>query len=154
MSSEEEEARPKGKKKNKDFTSLCFMVHGDEKLSDSDTSEVDTPENFTYKVEQLESALVKQDNLFRVASRENKDLISKLESSHVEIASLKQDNLVCGISRIGKVFRADFSIAQSSHVCLLARPSSDLWLWHRRLGHMSFDLFMSLKWPGGDPRIA
>ena len=34
--------------------------------------------------------------------------------------------LVCGISRIEKVFRADFSIAQSSHVCLLARPSSDL----------------------------
>ena len=53
--------------------------------------------------------------------------------------------LVCGISRIGKVFRADFSIAQSSHVCLLIRLSSDLWLWHRRLGHMSFDLLCRLS---------
>ena len=57
--------------------------------TDSDTSELDTHESLTYKVEQLENALVKQDNLLRVASHENKDLKSKLESSHMEIASLK-----------------------------------------------------------------
>ena len=52
-------------------------------------SEVDTLEGLSYKVEQLESALVKQDNLLCVASHENKDLKSKLESSHVKIVSLK-----------------------------------------------------------------
>ena len=86
-SSEEEDARPKGKKKNKDFTRLCFMAHGNEELfdtdSDSDTSEVDTHESLTYKVEQLKNALIKQDNLLRVASCENKNLKSKLESSHM-----------------------------------------------------------------------
>ena len=81
-SSSEEEARPKGKKKNKDFTRLCFMAHGNEELSDSDTSEVETHESLTYRVEQLDSALVKQDNLLRVASSENKDLKSKLENFH------------------------------------------------------------------------
>ena len=91
LRSEDKDARLKGKKKNKDFTGLCFMARGNEELSDTDsnTSEVETHESLTYKVEQLESALVKQDNLLRVASRENKDLKSKLESSHVEIASLK-----------------------------------------------------------------
>jgi hypothetical protein len=49
-------------------------------------------------------------------------------------------NLVCGISHIGKVFQADFSFAQSSTKCLISRSSSELWKWHRRLGHLSFDL--------------
>ena len=44
LSSEEEDARPKGKKKNKDFTGLYFMARGNEELSgtDSNTSKVDT----------------------------------------------------------------------------------------------------------------
>ena len=29
--------------------------------------------------------------------------------------------------------------------CLLASPSSDLWKWHRRLGHLSFDLLSRLS---------
>jgi hypothetical protein len=37
---------------------------------------------------------------------------------------------VCGISHIGKVFQADFSIAQSSVKCLISQ----------RLDHLSFDL--------------
>jgi hypothetical protein len=49
-------------------------------------------------------------------------------------------DLVCGISRIGKVFQADFSFAQSSMKCLISRSLSKLWMWHRRLGHLSFDL--------------
>ena len=91
LSSGEEDARPKGKKKNKDFIGLCFMARGDEQLpdSDSDTSEVDTLESLTYKVDQLENALIKQNNLFLVASCKNKDLKNKLESSHTELASLK-----------------------------------------------------------------
>jgi hypothetical protein len=35
-------------------------------------------------------------------------------------------NLVCGISRIGKVFQADFSFAQSSMKCLISQSSSEL----------------------------
>jgi hypothetical protein len=49
-------------------------------------------------------------------------------------------DLVCGISRIGKVFQADFSFAQSSMKCLISQSSSKLYKWHRRLSHLSFDL--------------
>jgi hypothetical protein len=36
-------------------------------------------------------------------------------------------DLVCGISRIGKVFQADFSCAQSSMKCFISQSSSELW---------------------------
>jgi hypothetical protein len=49
-------------------------------------------------------------------------------------------NLVCGVSRIRNVFQANFSRAQSSLRCLLSQSSFELWKWHRRLGHPSFDL--------------
>jgi hypothetical protein len=49
-------------------------------------------------------------------------------------------DLVCGMSHIGKVFQADFSFAQSSMKCFISRSSSELWKWHRRLDHLSFDL--------------
>jgi transposase InsO family protein len=52
---------------------------------------------------------------------------------------------VCDISRIGNVFQANFSSAQSSLRCLISRSSSDLWKWHRRLGHLSFDLLCRLS---------
>jgi hypothetical protein len=52
---------------------------------------------------------------------------------------------VYGISCIGKVFQVDFSYAQSSVKCLISQSSSDLWKWHRRLGHLSFDLFCQLS---------
>jgi hypothetical protein len=48
--------------------------------------------------------------------------------------------LVCGISRIGKVFQVDFSFAQPSMKCLITQSSSELWKWHRRLGDLSFNL--------------
>jgi hypothetical protein len=57
--------------------------------------------------------------------------------SHVLDSSNKR---VCDISRIGNVFQADFSSAQSSLRCLISRSSSELWKWHRRLGHLSFNL--------------
>jgi hypothetical protein len=58
-------------------------------------------------------------------------------NSHVLDSSGKS---VCGISRIGNIFQADFSSAQSSLRCLISQSSSELWKWHRRLGHLSFDL--------------
>jgi hypothetical protein len=53
-------------------------------------------------------------------------------------------DLVCGISRIGKVFQANFSFAQSSMKCLISQSSTELWKWYRRLGHLSFNLLCRL----------
>jgi hypothetical protein len=44
--------------------------------------------------------------------------------SHVHDSSGK---CVCGISRIGNVFQANFSSAQSSLRCLISQSSSELW---------------------------
>jgi hypothetical protein len=52
---------------------------------------------------------------------------------------------VCGISHIENVFQADFSSAQSSLRCLISQYSSELWKWHRRLSHLSFDLLCLLS---------
>jgi hypothetical protein len=57
--------------------------------------------------------------------------------SHVLDSSGKR---VSGISRIGNIFQANFSSAQSSLRCLISQSSSELCKWHRRLGHLSFDL--------------
>jgi transposase InsO family protein len=62
--------------------------------------------------------------------------------SHVLDSSGKR---VCGISRIGNVFQADFSSAQSSLRCLISQSSFELWKWHRRLRHLSFDLLCRLS---------
>jgi hypothetical protein len=51
---------------------------------------------------------------------------------------------VCGISRIENIFQANFSSAQSSLRCLISQSSSELWKWHRRLDHLSFDLLCQL----------
>jgi hypothetical protein len=62
--------------------------------------------------------------------------------SHIFYSSGKR---VCCISRIGNVFQADFSSAQSSLRCLILQSSSELWKWHRRLDHLSFDLLYQLN---------
>jgi hypothetical protein len=51
---------------------------------------------------------------------------------------------VCGISHIGNVFQAEFLFAQSSLRCLILQSSSELWKWHMRLGHLSFNLLCRL----------
>jgi hypothetical protein len=53
--------------------------------------------------------------------------------------------LFCGISCLGKSFQADLSYAQSSVKCLISQSSSELWKWHQRLGHLSFDLLCLLR---------
>jgi hypothetical protein len=45
----------------------------------------------------------------------------------------------------GKIFRADFSQCVGSSRCLVASVSAELWKWHRRLGHLSFDLLSHLS---------
>jgi hypothetical protein len=62
--------------------------------------------------------------------------------SHVLDSSGKR---VCSISRIENVFQADFSFAQSSLRCLISQSSSELCKWHRRLGHLSFNLLCRLS---------
>jgi hypothetical protein len=52
---------------------------------------------------------------------------------------------VCDISHLGKVSQADFSFAQSSVKCLISKSSSGLWKWHRRFGHLRFDLLCRLS---------
>jgi hypothetical protein len=47
-------------------------------------------------------------------------------------------DLVCGISRIGKVFQVDFSFAQSFMKCLISQSSF-------KLGHLRFDLLCRLS---------
>jgi hypothetical protein len=54
-------------------------------------------------------------------------------------------DLVCMVIREGQVFRADFSQSSSVERCFLAGSSSELWNWHRNLGHLSFDLFSHLS---------
>ena len=55
-------------------------------------------------------------------------------------------DLVCRITPRDRVFLVDFSGTpfSPSH-CLMAGPSSDLWKWHRRLGHLSSDLLSRLS---------
>jgi hypothetical protein len=79
--------------------------------------------------------------------------VSQLCDADLSVLFLKSDShvldssgkRVCGIYRFGNVFQADFSSAQSSLRCLISQSSSELWKWHRRLGHLSFDLLCRLS---------
>jgi hypothetical protein len=62
--------------------------------------------------------------------------------SHVLDSSGKR---VCSISHIGNVFQGNFSSVQSSLRCLISQSSFEFWKWHRRLGHLSFDLLCQLS---------
>jgi len=55
-------------------------------------------------------------------------------------------DLVCRIVPRDRVFLVDFSGSPfGPPYCLLAGPSSDLWKWHRRHGHLSVDLLSRLS---------
>jgi hypothetical protein len=56
-----------------------------------------------------------------------------------------QGDLVCTIVPKGQIFRADFSQCVGSPRCLVAGISTELWKWHRRLGHLSFYLLSRLS---------
>jgi hypothetical protein len=64
-------------------------------------------------------------NLFSVSQLSDADLsvLFCKSDSHVLDSSGK---CVCGISRIGNIFQADFSSAQSSLKCLISQSSSEL----------------------------
>ncbi|WVZ76735.1 hypothetical protein U9M48_024680 [Paspalum notatum var. saurae] len=44
-----------------------------------------------------------------------------------------------------EVFRVDLTSVSGPARCLVASPSADIWKWHRRLGHSSFDLLVRLS---------
>jgi hypothetical protein len=79
--------------------------------------------------------------------------ISQLCDANLSVLFHKSDShaldssskCVRGMSRIGNVFQADFSSAQSSLKCLISQSSSELWKWHRTLGHLSFNLLCRLS---------
>jgi hypothetical protein len=54
-------------------------------------------------------------------------------------------DLVCMVVPEGQVFRADFIQSSGVERCFLAGSSSELWKWHRKLGHLSFDLLSHLS---------
>jgi hypothetical protein len=54
-------------------------------------------------------------------------------------------DLVCMVVPMGQVFRAVFSQSSGVERCFLARSSNELWKWHRKLGHLSFDLLSRLS---------
>jgi hypothetical protein len=54
-------------------------------------------------------------------------------------------DLVCMVVPEGQMFRAAFSQYSGVECCLLAGSSSELWKWHRKLGHLSFDLLSHLS---------
>jgi hypothetical protein len=78
-------------------------------------------------------------NLLSVSQLCDADLsvLFHMSDSHVLDSSSK---CVCGVSHIRNVIQADFSSAQSSLRCLISQFSSKLWKWHKRLGHLSFNL--------------
>ncbi|WVZ83051.1 hypothetical protein U9M48_030235 [Paspalum notatum var. saurae] len=43
------------------------------------------------------------------------------------------------------VFRVDLTSISGPVRCLVASPFADIWKWHRRLGHLSFDLLVRLS---------
>ncbi|WVZ75883.1 hypothetical protein U9M48_023904 [Paspalum notatum var. saurae] len=56
-----------------------------------------------------------------------------------------EETLVCSLLPFGQVFRVDLTSVSSPARCLVASPSADIWKWHRRLGHLSFDLLVRLS---------
>jgi hypothetical protein len=54
-------------------------------------------------------------------------------------------DIVCMVVPEGQVFRADFSQSLGVERCFLAGSSSELRKWHRKLGHLSFDLLSRLS---------
>jgi hypothetical protein len=83
-------------------------------------------------------------NLLSVSQCVDADLDVLFHKSGSKVLHSRGD-LVRGISCIGKVFQANFSFAQPFMKCLISQSSSELWKWHRRLGHLSLNLLCRLS---------
>ena len=56
-----------------------------------------------------------------------------------------EETLVCSLLPFSQVFRVDLTSVSGPACCLVASPSADIWKWHRRLSHLSFDLPVRLS---------
>jgi hypothetical protein len=83
-------------------------------------------------------------NLLSISQLVDVDLDILFHKSGSKVLDSRGD-LICVISRMGKLFQADFSFSQPSMKCLIAQSSSKLWKWHMRLGHLSFNLLYRLS---------
>jgi hypothetical protein len=83
-------------------------------------------------------------NLLSVSQDVDVDLSVIFQKSDSRVLDLF-GGLVSGVSQIENVFQDDVLFAQSSLRCLLSPSASELWKWHRRLGHLSLDLLCRLN---------
>jgi hypothetical protein len=107
-----------------------------------DTGVIKVNDNFTLKDVALVDKLGY--NLLSISQLVDTDLDVFFRKSSSKVLDSRGD-LVSGISCIGKVFEAAFSFAQSSMKCLISLSLSELWKWHRRLGHLSNDILCRLS---------
>ncbi|WVZ63939.1 hypothetical protein U9M48_013529 [Paspalum notatum var. saurae] len=56
-----------------------------------------------------------------------------------------EETVVYSLLPFGQVFRVDLTSVFGPARCLVTSPSADIWKWHRRLGHLSFDLLVRLS---------
>ncbi|WVZ63681.1 hypothetical protein U9M48_013294 [Paspalum notatum var. saurae] len=56
-----------------------------------------------------------------------------------------EETLVCSLLPFGQGFRVNLTSVFGPARCLVASPSTDIWKWHMRLGHLSFDLLVRLS---------
>jgi hypothetical protein len=78
-------------------------------------------------------------NVLSVSQLVDVDLDVLFRKSDLQVLD-SSGKLVCGISHLRKVFQADFSFAQSSVKYLISQSLFELRKWHRRLGHLSFNM--------------
>ncbi|WVZ76523.1 hypothetical protein U9M48_024493, partial [Paspalum notatum var. saurae] len=73
--------------------------------------------------------------------------VSQLLDEGFEVRFKKgaEETLVCSMMPFGQEFRVDLTSVSSPARYLVASPSADIWKWHRRLGHLSFDLLVRLS---------
>jgi hypothetical protein len=101
-----------------------YVTFGDDKKGKVlDTCVIKVNNNFTLKDVALVDKLGY--NLLSVSQLVDADLDVLFHKSGFKVLDSRGD-LVCGISRIRKVFLAEFSFAQFSMKCLISRSSSEL----------------------------
>jgi hypothetical protein len=75
-------------------------------------------------------------NLLSIAQLCDLGLIYKFSPKHVDITSIKSDELIFKVFRYGNIYLVDCSSNDVSLSTCLFTKSSKGWLWHRRLAHV------------------
>jgi hypothetical protein len=122
-SSSEEDEKPK--RKQGDFSGLCFMGKYSRHISDSnsDVSDDLSPYGLSLRVVELENALCNQDKLLCKVFYENKKLNLELESASFEIASLRSAH-------------DDMSAKLCDNCTMIIVNYADLWLMHSHVASL------------------